>query len=118
MDDRKQVEKIRAQYDAHTETDMEKLKRIDKKAKLPATIIAYIIGIVGALVLGTGMCFAMEVLGNGDTTKIIGIIVGIIGIAIVSVNYFIYRAILKASRMKYSAEIISLSDKMLGNENR
>ena len=70
MDDRKQVEKIRAQYDAHTETDMEKLKRIDKKAKLPATIIAYIIGIVGALVLGTGMCFAMEVLGNGDTTKI------------------------------------------------
>ena len=43
----------------------------------------------------------------------LGIVVGIVSIAMVSVNYFIYKAILKARKSKYSAEILNLTDELL-----
>ena len=67
----------------------------------------------GALVLGTGMCFAMKVLTIPYGMPI-GIGVGLVGIAMVSVNYFIYKAILKRGKKKYGAEILRLSNEILG----
>ena len=43
------------------------------------------------------------------------IAVGLVGIAMVSINYFIYKANLKARRKKASAEIFRLSNEILGN---
>lgn len=112
MDEKKQIERIRAQYSEHTETDLEKLKSLDKKAKLPANIFAYVFGIIGALVLGTGMCFAMEVIGTG-AMKIVGIIIGIAGIVMVSVNYFLWKKLVQIRKRKYAAQVLELSDKIL-----
>lgn len=35
------------------------LKKLDAKAKRPAIVAAFTLGIVGSLVLGTGMCLSM-----------------------------------------------------------
>ena len=78
-----------------------------------ATVRAVSLGIVAALVLGVGMCLAMGVLGD---LFALGIVVGVFGIAMVSVNYFIYRAIAKAGRKKYAGQILALSDELLGDE--
>ena len=52
----------------------------------------------------------MNVIGGGGTLfMIVGVIIGIIAIAGVSVNYPIYRRILDNSKKKYSADIIALA---------
>ena len=107
------VKQIQGEYTEKKRTKLNELMELDRKAKTPALIAAYIIGIIGALVLGTGMCFAMKVLTIPYGMPI-GIGVGLVGIAIVSVNYFIYKAILKRGKKKYGAEILRLSNEILG----
>lgn len=104
------VNEIRDQYSEKETTKIDELRRLDKKVKRPAKIFAYIFGVVGALVLGAGMCLSMRVIG--DLTAL-GVVVGVIGVAMVAVNYFIYNAILKARKRKYSDRVISLSNGIL-----
>lgn len=85
------------------------LKRLDAKAKRPAIVTAFTLGIVGSLVLGTGMCFAMGVLGSGTVAMAGGIVVGLLGIAMVSVNYPLYKRNLAKGKEKYAFEILELA---------
>ena len=94
-------------------TKIDELKALDKKVKLPADIFAYIFGSIGSLVLGTGMCLAMGVIGNG--LMIPGIIIGCAGILAVSINYFVRNNILKSRKKKYADKIIELSDGILNS---
>lgn len=56
------------------------LKKLDARAKLPATIFAYTFGIISSLITGFGMCLSMKVIGSGTTAMfVIGVIIGIIG---------------------------------------
>ena len=84
--------------------------KLNKKAKQGAEIFAYTFGIVCSLILGTGMSFAMGVIGDKTLiTMIIGIIVGVVGIFGVSINYFIYKRILEKGKNKYGSDIIRLA---------
>ncbi len=88
------------------------LKKLDMKAKSKANIFAYTFGVVMALVLGTGMCLSMGVIGGGSIPAVgAGIAVGIIGIVGVGVgvNYPIYRKLLDAGKRKYAFEIVQLA---------
>ena len=63
-----------------------------------------------SLVLGTGMCLSMKVIGDGSSAMmIVGIIVGIVGILGVSINYPIYRKLLESGKKKYAFEIMELA---------
>lgn len=106
----KKVQQIRLRYEQKTVDKFDELKKLDKKVKRPAKVFAYVLGVVGALTLGTGMCFAMKVIGQ---SMILGIAVGVVGIAMVSVNYFIYKKILNRRQNKYSAKILELTDGLL-----
>ena len=108
----KMVEKIKNQYENKPAkiSKINELKNLNKKVVNPAIIFAYIFGIVGTLILGTGMCLAMEVLGN---IMWLGIVVGVIGIVFVSINYPIYKVILNKRKEKYSSEIIQRSNEIL-----
>lgn len=110
----KAAENIRESYTEHGESDMEKLRKLDGKVKRPADIFAFTFGVIGALVLGVGMCIAMGVIGT-ESLFPLGIVVGVIGIIFVVANYFIYRAILRSRKKKYASEVISLSDKILNS---
>ncbi len=108
------AEQMRRQYGAHAQTKLEQLRRLDRKAKLPADIFAYSFGTAGALILGTGMSLAMGVIGSSlGFAMPLGIAVGVVGMALCSVNYLLYRAILKSRKKKYGKEILSLSDEIL-----
>jgi hypothetical protein len=112
MENMKQVENIRKQYEAKTEREnkLDKLRALDAKVKRPADIFAYSFGTVGALVLGVGMCITMSVL---SAPMALGVVVGVVGIAAVAANYFIYNTILKNRKQKYASEILQLSDEIL-----
>lgn len=85
------------------------LKKLDNKAKLPATIFTYTFGIVSTLVFGTGMCLAMQVIGSGLGAMILGIALGIVGLTGCSVNYPIYKRMLEKGKAKYAYEIVELA---------
>ena len=103
------AESIAKEYAPKESSKIVALRKLDRKAKMPATIFTYTFGIISSLVLGTGMCFAMQVLGNGIGDMVIGIIVGIVGIVGCGVNYPIYKKMLENGKKKYAFEIVELA---------
>ena len=103
------AESIAKEYAPKDSSKIVALRKLDRKAKMPATIFTYTFGIISSLVLGTGMCFAMQVLGNGAISMAIGIIVGIIGMIGCGVNYPIYKKMLENGKKKYAYEIVELA---------
>ncbi len=104
------VRRIREQYEERQTTKFDKLCELDRKVKRPAKIFGYAFGAIGALVLGTGMCLAMKVIGD---MMALGIVVGVLGIGMVSATYSLYKAILRSRKKKYSTQIFELSDTIL-----
>ena len=107
------VKEIKEGYEPKEKTKYDELIALNRKVELPAYIFAYAFGIVGALILGVGMCLAMQVIGAGVPLMVLGIVVGIIGIALVSVNYPIFLAIMKSRKKKYAERVIALSEELL-----
>ena len=103
------AESIAKEYAPNEHSKIIALKKLDAKAKRPATIFTYTFGIVSALVFGTGMCLAMRVIGNGLAGMLLGIIIGIIGMIGCGVNYPIYKRILENGKKKYAYEIVQLA---------
>lgn len=92
------------------------LRKLDAKAKLPATIFTYTFGIMTALIMGVGMCLSMKVIGNGTTTTfVIGIIIGMIGLLGMGINYPIYKKMLASGKQKYAFEIMQLAKEISEN---
>ena len=86
------------------------LRKLDARAKTPATVFTYTLGIVSALVFGAGMCLAMGQIGSGTTGSfVLGIAVGIVGTAGMGVNYPIYKRLLENGKRKYAYEILELA---------
>ncbi len=111
-----EIQRIRNQYTEKKSTELDSLKELDKKVKLPANIFAYVFGSVGALILGSGMSLAMTDLGavlGISAAMPAGIVIGAVGIVISAVTYPIFKKILEKRRKKYASEILALSEKML-----
>ena len=103
------AESIAKDYAPKESSKIVALKKLDHKAKLPATIFTYSFGIISALVFGTGMCLAMQVIGSGLAGMVLGIVVGIVGLAGCGVNYPIYKKMLEKGKAKYAYEIVELA---------
>ena len=103
------AESIAKDYAPKESSKIVALKKLDNKAKLPATIFTYSFGILSALVFGTGMCLAMQVIGSGLVGMVLGIVVGIVGLAGCGINYPIYKKILEKGKAKYAYEIVELA---------
>ena len=103
------AESIAKEYAPRDSSKIVALKKLDNRAKLPAIIFAYSFGIISSLVVGIGMCLAMQVIGSGMTAMIMGIIIGIIGFIGCGVNYPIYKKKLEAGKAKYAYEIVELA---------
>lgn len=104
------AEQLANEYAPKDTSKVMALRKLDRKAKLPATIFTFTFGIVAALITGVGMCLSMKVIGGGsDATFIFGIIIGIIGFIAMGVNYPVYRKLLEAGKQKYAFEIMQLA---------
>lgn len=89
------------------------LRKLDAKAKLPANIFTYSLGIASSLVLGVGMCLPMKVIGSGSPAMVaLGIVLGLLAFAGMGANYPIYRKLLGKGKQKYAFEIMELAKKI------
>jgi len=108
------AESIINEYSKKKTSNVVALKKLDARVKRPATLVAYILGILATLLFGVGMCLSMKVIGNTDMASfIIGIICGIIGILGVSINYPIYKKKLEKNKEKYAQDIINLATEII-----
>ena len=104
------AEQLANEYARKNSSKVVALRKLDRKAKLPANVFAYSLGTVSALVFGTGMCLTMGQIGSGTTGAFIaGIIIGIIGMAGMGINYPIYKNLLAKGKQKYAFEIMELA---------
>lgn len=108
------AEQLANEYAPKDTSKVVALRKLDNKAKLPATVFTYTVGIIAALVAGVGMCLSMKVIDSGTTAMfvlgiIVGIIVGIIGLLGMGVNYPIYKKLLAQGKQKYAYEIMELA---------
>lgn len=111
------AEQIANEYTPKETSKVKALKRLDAKAKMPANVFTYTFGIASSLILGVGMCLSMGVIGAGTLLyKAIGIVIGCVGIAGVSVNYSLYKKVLVKSKNKYASDIIKLANEIANEE--
>ncbi len=104
------AEQLANEYAPKDTSKVVALRKLDAKAKMPATVFTYTLGIISALIFGTGMCLSMNVIGSGSVAMtVLGIIIGVIGMIGVSVNYPIYKKMLASGKQKYAFEIIQLA---------
>lgn len=110
-----EVENIRKKYLPREEDKMEQLHRLDRLPVQKAQAWSLVVGILGALVMGLGMSFAMTELGAliGNYFMVIGIVIGMIGMALAALAYPVYNRVLNREREKIAPEILRLTDELM-----
>ena len=103
------AESIAKDYAPKDDSKIIALKKLDNRAKLPATVFTYSCGILSALVFGTGMCLAMQVIGGSLAGVVLGCLIGTLGLVGCGVNYPIYKRLLEKGKAKYAYEIVRLA---------
>lgn len=105
-----QIKAIRSKYLPREENKMEQLRRLDASVTQKATMYALIAGVIGALILGIGMCCCMVWAGAWFVP---GIVIGLTGMALASAAYPIYNRVLKKERKRIAPEILRLTDELM-----
>lgn len=109
------AEQLANEYAPKDDSKVIALRKLDARAKLPATVFTYTFGILCSLISGIGMCLSMDVIGNGSTAALVlGIIIGIIGLSGMGINYPIYKKMLAKGKQKYAFEIMELAKEISG----
>lgn len=110
------AEQLANEYAPKDTSKVVALRKLDAKAKRPATVFTYTFGIFAALLTGVGMCLSMKVIGSGTTVMfVLGVIIGIIGLFCMGVNYPIYKKMMENGKKKYAFEIMELAKEISEN---
>ena len=111
----KEIEAIRKKYLPKEESKMEQLRKLHAIPTKKARAASLTVGIIGALIMGTGMSLAMTEIGAalGRLAMILGIAVGLVGMVLAALAYPLYNRVLKKQREKIAPEILRLSDELL-----
>lgn len=110
-----EVEAIRKKYLPREEDKMEQLRRLHAIPTQKAQAASLAVGIIGTLIMGTGMSLAMTDIGAvlGGLAMIIGVCVGIVGIVLVALAYPMYNRVLKKQRQRIAPQILQLTEQLL-----
>ncbi len=117
-----EIAAIRKKYAADTQPaeldKMEQLRKLDAGVTNKASVVALSVGILSALIMGTGMSLVMTDLSAklGMASALIpGIIIGIVGMAGVIAAYPLYQLVLKKQRAKVAPQILKLTEELSQN---
>lgn len=106
--DQKKAEDIRRQYIPREDNKIEQLQRLDSKVKTPGKVVASILGVVGALVMGSGMALVMV-----WENMTVGLALSIPGMIVALLAFPAYAVITNSRKKKYASEIMRISDGLI-----
>ena len=112
---KKEVEAIRKKYLPKEEDKMEELRKLHAIPDQKAQAVSLVVGIIGALILGTGMSLTMTDFGAalGNYAMMLGIVIGLVGMVLVALAYPSYNRVLKKERQRIAPEVLRLTDELL-----
>ncbi len=105
-----EIKNIRKKYLPPEEDKMEQLRRLDASVTTPGTVISLVIGVIGTLIMGVGMCCCMVWAGAWFVP---GIIIGLAGIAVLAAAYPVYTKITEKQKKKLAPEILRLTEELM-----
>lgn len=113
-----EIKRIRQKYAVQEEDGITRLRKLDAQATSRATVVSLVLGIFGALVMGTGMSLIMtdlaDILGMAYMgSVIVGVVCGVVGMILVALAYPVYKKVLKSERKRNAPEILRLSEELL-----
>lgn len=111
-----EIQAIRKKYAAPEPDKMEQLRALDAGVGKKATGISIAVGVIGTLILGTGMSLTMSDFGKllGSLSGPLGIVLGVVGLVVLACAYPLYSRVLKKEREKVAPEILRLTDELMG----
>ena len=113
----KEIQDIRSKYLPREESKLEELKRLDYTVQNSGMIESLCAGIGGVLIFGLGLCLAMQVIGSGALTTVLGVLLGIVGMVSMIVAYPIYRKVFTNAKTKYAPRILELTAELTSGKN-
>ena len=108
--EQEEVRRIRQKYTPKERDRLEQLRRLDQRVSRKSAAVSLTAGILGTLLLGLGMCATMVWMGPWF---IPGIVIGLVGIALVALAYPLHTRIAKQEREKVAPEILRLADELM-----
>lgn len=111
IDEIEEAKKIKEKYSEKSESQIEQLIKLDKMIESPCFLKSLTFGIIASLILGAGMSFCLI---WKSTFMLSGILIGLLGIAIMILNPIIYKNDLANRRNKFKSKIINLADEVIG----
>lgn len=113
-----EIKRIRQKYQTQEEDGMSRLRKMDAMVSQKATMVSLVLGIVGTLIMGSGMSFIMTDLGtilgmSNITSVVVGVMIGLVGIFLVALAYPVYSRVLKKERDKIAPEILRLTGELM-----
>ena len=111
----KEVEAIRKKYLPKEADKMQQLRKLHAIPTQKAQAASLAAGVIGALIMGTGMSLAMTEIGAllGTYAMGVGIAVGLVGILLVALAYPVYNRSLKKHRARIAPEILRLTEELM-----
>ncbi|MGN0563951.1 MAG: hypothetical protein ACI4LH_04335 [Candidatus Heritagella sp.] len=107
--EQEEIQKIRQKYLPPQENKMEQLRRLDRRVTQKGTAAALSAGILGALILGIGLCCITVWAGEWFLP---GIPIGLAGMALMGAAYPLYHRITEKDRKKMAPQILRLADEL------
>lgn len=115
--EKKELEEIRSKYLPQGESKLDELRRLDTRVQNAGVVESLCVGIGSLLIFGLGMCLAMQVIGSGVFVIVLGILIGLVGMAGIAVAYPVYRIIYKRTKAQYAPRILELVDELSENKD-
>lgn len=103
-----EIRNIRKKYLPREEDKMEQLRRLDRDTTRKGTVLSVLVGVIGCLLLGVGMCCTMVWM----EFFIPGVVIGLIGIAAVAAAYPLYTRVTKKERERLAPQILKLTEEL------
>ena len=105
-----EIKRIRQKYISVEEDKMTQLRKLDQSVTTSGTIAAIVVGLIGTLIFGGGLSCCLL---WSNQYLFLGIVLGIIGMLVMSVSYPLFVYIAKKKRQKLAPEILKLTEEML-----
>ena len=105
------MEQIRKAYLPKEEDKMTELRRLHAIPTQKAQTVSLTVGIIGLLIMS--LCMTELGAALGSFAMVLGILVGLAGLAMVAVSYPLYRRTLEQERAKIAPKILRLTDELL-----
>lgn len=109
----KEIQDIRSKYLPREESKLEELKRLDYTVQNSGMVESLCAGIGGVLMFGLGLCLAMQVIGSGVFSIVLGILLGIVGMIGMIIAYPVYRKMMQKAKAEYAPRILQLTDELM-----